>query len=287
MEEIMLDLVKTGANIARLRKQRGWTQQELANKLIVEKQTVSKWETGKGLPDTSNLYTIAKLFGVTIEDIICEEVECGNEEVGSGDNLLDGQQLQEQVAKYAPMCIRHNILQLDEVIKLKNRQVIKALLDKYPISYVEYMYPILQQRQYGDVYRFAIDYNLERLAIYAIQGDYDNVCRELLRLFAFHYVEFRYPNIDWDSDETALADLSKLAAPTNYGQLQEIWYGNIKYVKYHINGVYIGDELIKNNEIDYHSSGAYERALKRELNILQNCRVRLMTLLNEMENHNG
>lgn len=283
----MLDLKRTGENIARLRKDRGWTQQELANKLFVEKQAVSKWENGKGLPETSNLHAIAKLFDTKIDDILCEVVECGDEDVGAKESPLDEQQLQEQVSKYAPKCVRHKILQLDEVIKIKNRQVVKALLDNYPISYAEYLYPMLQGRQYRDIYRFAIDYNLERLAIYATQTNDDKICGEILRLFEFHYVEFRFPDIDWNSNERTLKDLSKLDAPTNYEQLQEMWYGNIKYVKYHINGVYIGEESIKKNEILWHSPKAYERAFERELNILQNCRVRLMTLLNEMETYHG
>lgn len=55
-----------GENIAALRKEKGWTQEQLAEKLSVSAQAVSKWEGGKSCPDISLLPAIAKLFGVTV-----------------------------------------------------------------------------------------------------------------------------------------------------------------------------------------------------------------------------
>lgn len=56
-----------GENIAALRKEKGWTQEQLAEKLSVSAQAVSKWEGGKSCPDISLLPAIAKLFGVTVD----------------------------------------------------------------------------------------------------------------------------------------------------------------------------------------------------------------------------
>ena len=53
--------------IAALRKEKGWTQEQLAEKLSVSAQAVSKWEGGKSCPDISLLPAIAKLFGVTVD----------------------------------------------------------------------------------------------------------------------------------------------------------------------------------------------------------------------------
>ena len=285
---LVLDNIGIGKNIARLRKERGWTQQQLADKLDVGNKAISKWENGRGIPDIAILYNIAKVFGVSTDEILCEVGERAEEEAAAEENLLDEEQLQEQVAKYAPTCVRHKILQLDEVIKIKNRQVIKALLDKYPISYVEYLNSMLQQGQYREIYRFAIDCDLERLAAYVTKVDDDKIRSEIFKLFEFDFFEVQFhSDINWNCDETTLADLSKLDAPTNYEQLREVYHGNIKYVKYHINGVYIGDELIKRNEIHFQYPGAYERAVARELNILKNCRTRLMTVLKETEGYHG
>lgn len=47
-----MDANATGRFIAELRKQKGYTQKELAEKLMVTDKAISRWETGKGLPDT-------------------------------------------------------------------------------------------------------------------------------------------------------------------------------------------------------------------------------------------
>ena len=53
--------------IARLRKQKGITQEELANSLGVTNQAVSKWESAQCCPDISLLPDIADYFGVTLD----------------------------------------------------------------------------------------------------------------------------------------------------------------------------------------------------------------------------
>ncbi len=56
-----------GKTIATLRKAKGWTQVELAEKLNVSDKAVSKWESEAGLPEISQLPAMATLFGVTID----------------------------------------------------------------------------------------------------------------------------------------------------------------------------------------------------------------------------
>ena len=61
----------------RLREQRikhGLTQEQLAEKIGVSRQSVSKWEQGISDPSTSNLFALAKLFGVSVEELL-KEVE--------------------------------------------------------------------------------------------------------------------------------------------------------------------------------------------------------------------
>ena len=54
-----MDIQKTGLFLAELRKQKGYTQKELAEKLMVTDKAVSRWETGRGLPDTSLLKALS------------------------------------------------------------------------------------------------------------------------------------------------------------------------------------------------------------------------------------
>jgi citrate synthase len=63
----------TGRMIAFLRKQKGWTQVELAKKLGISDRTISKWESGSGYPDISELPILAEIFDVTIDFIINNE----------------------------------------------------------------------------------------------------------------------------------------------------------------------------------------------------------------------
>ncbi len=56
-----------------LRKGRGLTQEELAEKLFVSRTAISKWESGRGYPSIDSLKQIAHFFSVTIDDLICSD----------------------------------------------------------------------------------------------------------------------------------------------------------------------------------------------------------------------
>ncbi|MBQ4541681.1 MAG: helix-turn-helix transcriptional regulator [Clostridia bacterium] len=56
-----------------LRKQKGLTQEQLANKLFVSRTAVSKWESGRGYPNIDSLKTIAKLFSVTVDELLSSD----------------------------------------------------------------------------------------------------------------------------------------------------------------------------------------------------------------------
>ena len=53
-----------------LRKEKGFSQEELAEKLNVARQTISKWETGMTVPDTNNLIELSKIFGISIDEFV-------------------------------------------------------------------------------------------------------------------------------------------------------------------------------------------------------------------------
>ncbi len=66
----MLNLEKIGNKIADLRKQNNMLQNELADRLYVTHQAVSKWENGKSIPSIEILYEITKLFQVSIDYLL-------------------------------------------------------------------------------------------------------------------------------------------------------------------------------------------------------------------------
>ena len=59
-----------------LRKSNGWSQEELAEKMNVSRQSVSKWETDSAIPDIEKLKLLAEIFEVSITELLgmeCEE----------------------------------------------------------------------------------------------------------------------------------------------------------------------------------------------------------------------
>ena len=79
---------KLGVFIAQLRKEKGFTQKELADRLFLSNKAISKWETGASMPDTSLLIPLADLLGVTVTELLTyqhmeSQTTMGNQEVES------------------------------------------------------------------------------------------------------------------------------------------------------------------------------------------------------------
>ena len=56
-----------------LRKQKGLSQEELANRLNVSRQTISKWEIGDSTPDMEKLIAISDLFEISLDELILDK----------------------------------------------------------------------------------------------------------------------------------------------------------------------------------------------------------------------
>ena len=64
-----MDIVKIGYFIRECRKNKNLTQKQLADKLYVEPKTISKWETGKGLPDVSIMKNLCNELGISLSEL--------------------------------------------------------------------------------------------------------------------------------------------------------------------------------------------------------------------------
>ena len=69
-----MDQIKIGRFIAEKRKERGLTQAQLAETFGITDRAVSKWETGRSLPDASIMLELCGLLGITVNDLLCGEV---------------------------------------------------------------------------------------------------------------------------------------------------------------------------------------------------------------------
>ena len=71
--------MKLQDKIIKLRKENGWSQEELAEKLNVSRQAISRWENGSALPDAQNVLQISKLFNVTTDYLLNDDYESDND----------------------------------------------------------------------------------------------------------------------------------------------------------------------------------------------------------------
>ena len=63
-----------GEKIKEHRKQAGLSQEQLAERLNVSRQAITKWETNKGIPDIANLIAISDEFGLSLDELIKDDV---------------------------------------------------------------------------------------------------------------------------------------------------------------------------------------------------------------------
>lgn len=65
-----MDTLKIGEFLKALRKAKGYTQEEVANRLMLSPKTISRWESGNGIPDINIISAVADLYSVTVDEIL-------------------------------------------------------------------------------------------------------------------------------------------------------------------------------------------------------------------------
>lgn len=61
-----------GEKLKQIRKEEGLSQEQLAEKIGVSRQAITKWETGKGLPDVENMIILAEIFKITLDELVSQ-----------------------------------------------------------------------------------------------------------------------------------------------------------------------------------------------------------------------
>ena len=69
-----MDQIKIGKFIAECRKKQNLTQAQLAEKLDITDRAVSKWETGKAMPDTNIMLELCDILGIQANELLCGEM---------------------------------------------------------------------------------------------------------------------------------------------------------------------------------------------------------------------
>lgn len=121
-----MDQQKIGSFIAELRHEKGLTQEQLAQKLAVSNKTVSRWETGKYMPDISMLQELAALLDISINELLSGERIMNTDEFvqKSDENLLEVMSaesafgLKDKIAYFKHKWLQEHILLIAAAIML-------------------------------------------------------------------------------------------------------------------------------------------------------------------------
>lgn len=85
----MIDMMKIGKFISKCRKEKGLTQAQLAEKFGITDRAVSKWETGKSIPDASLMLELCSELGITVNELLSgERLDMTNYNVQAEKNLM-------------------------------------------------------------------------------------------------------------------------------------------------------------------------------------------------------
>ena len=112
---------KTGILIYDLRTRKGLTQKELAEKCNVSDKAVSKWETGKSVPDASIMLELCEQLGINVNELLSgEKLDMTNYNQQAEKNLLDLKEKEEKASR--------NMLTMEVVIGFISTTAFLALL---------------------------------------------------------------------------------------------------------------------------------------------------------------
>lgn len=188
----------TAEAIRRLRKERKMTQEELAGALNVSFQAVSKWETGTGLPDITQIPRLAALFGVTTDEIL-------------------GFSLSDQEARVEEIC--------DEAYKLRfsdpasSRAVLEAGLREFPDNEI-----LLNNILCVVDYKKDPDEMILLASRLADRAKLDDVRYDALRFLSYAYKE----KGDLEAAEGALEQIPEIYF-TKLGEMAHVLTGEKQY----------------------------------------------------------
>ena len=85
----MMNQTEIGEFIAKCRKEKKLTQAQLAERLNITDRAVSKWETGKSMPDSSIMLELCEILGITVNDLLSgEKISMESYEKKADENLI-------------------------------------------------------------------------------------------------------------------------------------------------------------------------------------------------------
>jgi transcriptional regulator with XRE-family HTH domain len=122
--------------IIKLRKQRAWSQEELAEKVDVSRQSVSKWESGSSTPDINKLVILSKIFAVSTDFLLKDNMEAFIVQGPQPNSLQDKQNQVLPETKINNVTMQQSTAYIDNKVQLANivaKGVILCLCSVLPL----------------------------------------------------------------------------------------------------------------------------------------------------------
>ena len=146
-----------GKTIAELRKAKGWTQIELAEKLQVSDKAISKWEKDGGSPSIEFFPKLANLFNVTIDYLMAGK---NQENVKIDNNISNKGEVKMLTEQY----LYKGILDIEKVVAENNYLFVEKSINENPIHILELIYKFLEENNWRKLFEFFVDNDANTIA---------------------------------------------------------------------------------------------------------------------------
>lgn len=125
-----MDALETGKRIQELRKQHGWTQKELAERICVSDKAVSKWERGLNFPDMALLKPLAEVLGTSVTELLGLEAEEQKVERVTEVAAEETARLQKEIRNRALICLTAGVIWIISQLVIANAMTRLGFYDK-------------------------------------------------------------------------------------------------------------------------------------------------------------
>lgn len=150
----MFNMENVGRKISELRKGRNMTQMEVADLMGISVQAVSNWERGNSMPDISKLPELAKIFGVSIDEILGEKSELvENLARGNVEDYLENNEISvDELTQIAPILKPEQVNEVFEGITVSSLKDVEDVLPFIGTKIVdEILRKVAEQGMYKDL----------------------------------------------------------------------------------------------------------------------------------------
>ena len=168
-EEIFMNQQKTGEFLKHLRKEKGLTQEQLAERFYVSSRTISRWETGSNMPDVDMLIELADFYDVDIREIINGDRKSENMNNETKDTL-------KKVAEYVAEESKKRKEKLRTMLAGSTILMLICYL-LFGIEHKGRLNGIIPANICADIMSFAIGFAIATLALYGLYclGAFDKI----------------------------------------------------------------------------------------------------------------